>query len=75
MNKQITFDISEVVPRFETFRVGVVVADGLAMRPERTPKLEQVVQAAEVETRAALGETPLAEIRELRGWRDTYKGF
>jgi DNA/RNA-binding domain of Phe-tRNA-synthetase-like protein len=75
MDRQITFDISEVVPRFGTFRVGVVVATNLATRPGRTAELERVVHAAEVETRAALGETPLAEIPELRGWREAYKGF
>ncbi|HEV8190849.1 MAG TPA: phenylalanine--tRNA ligase beta subunit-related protein [Ktedonobacterales bacterium] len=75
MSKQITFDIGEVVPLFETFRVGVVVASSPAVRPERPPELERIVQAAEAEARATLGETPLAEIPELRGWREAYKGF
>ncbi len=70
-----TFSIAEVMERFPSFRIGVVVAENLAIQPERAAALEQLVRETEAQIVAALGETPLAEVQELRCWREAYKAF
>src|SRR5579871_5994751 len=59
----LTCTIAEIIERFADFRIGVVVAEGLTIRP------------AERETAAALAETALADVPELRCWREAYKAF
>ncbi|HEY7123558.1 MAG TPA: phenylalanine--tRNA ligase beta subunit-related protein [Ktedonobacterales bacterium] len=71
----VTFSIAEVVERFPTLRMGVVVAEHLAIQPERSPVLEKLVRETQAQVAAALGETPLAEVPELRCWREAYKAF
>ena len=71
----LTFTIAEIIERFEAFRIGVVVAEGLTIQPERPPALEQAVLAAEQEAARTLAETALADIPELRCWREAYKAF
>src|SRR5579872_5391079 len=71
----LTFTIADIIERFEDFRIGVVVAQGLTIRPARPAALEQAILAAERETTAALAETALADVPELRCWREAYKAF
>ncbi len=71
----LTCTIAEIIERFADFRIGVVVAEGLTIRPERPAALEQAILAAERETAAALAETALADVPELRCWREAYKAF
>lgn len=71
----VTFSIAEIIERFPAFRIGVVVAEQLRIQPERRASLEQLVREAEAQVAAALGETPLAEVPELRCWREAYKAF
>lgn len=71
----LTFTITDIIERFQNFRIGVIVAEGLTIQPERPSALEQAILAAERETAAALAETPLAEVPELRCWREAYKAF
>jgi DNA/RNA-binding domain of Phe-tRNA-synthetase-like protein len=71
----VTFSIAEVVEHFPAFRIGVVVAERLAIQPERSAALEQLVRETEAHVAAALGETPLAEVPELCCWREAYKAF
>jgi DNA/RNA-binding domain of Phe-tRNA-synthetase-like protein len=71
----LTFTIAEIIERFGDFRIGVVLAEGLTIQPERPAALEQAILAAEQETAAALAETALADVPELRCWREAYKAF
>jgi DNA/RNA-binding domain of Phe-tRNA-synthetase-like protein len=70
----LTFTIAEIIERFSDFRIGVIVAEGLTIQAERPPALEQAILAAEREA-AALATTALADIPELRCWREAYKAF
>jgi DNA/RNA-binding domain of Phe-tRNA-synthetase-like protein len=71
----LTFTIADIIERFGDFRIGVVVAESLTIQPERPAALEQAILAAEQETAAALAETALADVPELRCWREAYKAF
>ncbi len=71
----LTFTIADIIERFESFRIGVVVAEGLTIQPEQPAALEQAILASERETTAALAETALADVPELRCWREAYKAF
>ena len=71
----LTFTIVEIIEQFEAFRIGIVVASGLTIQPERPPALEQAILVAEQEAAPALAATALADIPELRCWREAYKAF
>ncbi|HLV97575.1 MAG TPA: phenylalanine--tRNA ligase beta subunit-related protein [Ktedonobacterales bacterium] len=71
----LTFTIADIIARFADFRIGVVVAQGLTIQPERPAALEQAMLAAEQESSASLADTALADIPELRCWREAYKAF
>ncbi|HEY7358542.1 MAG TPA: phenylalanine--tRNA ligase beta subunit-related protein [Ktedonobacterales bacterium] len=71
----LTFTIAEISERFSDFRIGVVVAEGLTIQRERPAALEQTILAAEQEAAAALATTALADVPELRCWREAYKAF
>ncbi len=67
--------IQDVLDRFQGYRVGVVVACGLDIRAGREPRVESIARAAEEEARAGLGLSALADVPELRAWREAYKAF
>jgi DNA/RNA-binding domain of Phe-tRNA-synthetase-like protein len=71
----VTFTIADIIERFPDFRIGVVIAEHLTIQPERPEGLAQALLAAEQETAVALAETALADIPELRCWREAYKAF
>lgn len=71
----VRFEISEVIERFPQFRVGMVVAVGLRISPERLAALEAQIAEAERATRLAIGEAPLGDVPELGVWRETYRQF
>lgn len=71
----IAFDISDVVERFPGFRVGMVVATGLHIVPDRPPALAEAIAEAEQSTHQAIGEMPLGDVPELGVWRETYRQF
>ncbi len=75
MIAEIAFDISEVVERFPSFRVGMVVATGLRVAQERPAALAAAIALAEQTTRLAIGETPLGDVPTLGVWRETYRQF
>ena len=66
-----TLDISDVLADFPDYRIALVVAEDLSIGSDRPPGLD----AVEAEVARAVGETPLAEIPELRVWRAAYKAF
>jgi len=67
-------DIGELMVRFPDFRVGLVVAAGLAIPPD-PPEVRRFLAATEAACRAALGDGALADIPELRCWREANKAF
>lgn len=75
MSGVIAFDIAEVIARFPTFRVGMVVADGLRITPERPAALATLIADEEQATQQAIGDAPLGDIPELGAWRETYRQF
>jgi DNA/RNA-binding domain of Phe-tRNA-synthetase-like protein len=72
---RLVLTIEDILDRFDSYRVGVVLVEDLVLLPERTAALEAAVRAAADEARATLGETALAEVPELRAWREAYKAF
>lgn len=75
MTATVGLDISDVIRTFPTFRVALVVADDLVLRDERPHDLDRVIRDAEARIAADLAATELAEIPELRSWREAYKAF
>ena len=75
MTGMIAFDIGEVVARFPTFRVGMVVATGLRVTPERPTALAALIAAEERATGLAIGDAPLGDVPELGAWREAYRQF
>ncbi|MDJ0948754.1 MAG: phenylalanine--tRNA ligase beta subunit-related protein [Alphaproteobacteria bacterium] len=72
---EIALDISEVLPRFPDYRVAVVLARAPSVAASDPAALEAEMRQAEAQVAEALGETPLAEVEALRGWRAAYKAF
>src|ERR1051326_4444934 len=70
-----TFTIADMLERFPDFRIGIVIAEHLTIPLERPEGLAQALLAAEQEATTALAETALADIPELRCWREAYKAF
>lgn len=68
-------DISELVPAFPEFRVAVVLAEDLAIRPERQSELAELIAKREAETRRVWGGTDLADIPGVAAWRRAYRAF
>ncbi len=75
MTGRIALDISETVGRFPGFRVALVVAGGLVIPPARPATLDTFVADVEASTLAALGDRELADVAELKSWREAYKAF
>src|SRR5271166_5105159 len=67
--------IEELIVRFPHFRVAVVLAEQLAIAPERSPRLMREITAAEDECRRKWAGMELAAIPEVAAWRAAYKGF
>ncbi|MCX5569493.1 MULTISPECIES: B3/B4 domain-containing protein [Kaistia] len=68
-------DISELVTAFPDFRVALVVADDLEIRPERQAELAALIAEREAETRRRWGATELSEIPGVAAWRRAYRAF
>jgi DNA/RNA-binding domain of Phe-tRNA-synthetase-like protein len=75
MTQSVALDIAEVVDSFPSFRVALVVAENLTIEAARTSALDVVI--AEIEAQAArdLVGAELADIPELKCWREAYKAF
>ncbi len=67
--------IEELSERFPHFRVAFVLAEQLAIAPERSPRLMHEIAAAEDECRRRWAGMELAAIPEVAAWRAAYKGF
>jgi DNA/RNA-binding domain of Phe-tRNA-synthetase-like protein len=75
MTAAASLDIGEVVQRFPTFRVALIVAEGLAIHEERPEDLAAAILAAESRIAGELAAMELADVPELRSWREAYKAF
>lgn len=75
MTATVGLNISDVIRTFPTFRVALVVADGLVLRDERPHDLVRVIRDAESRIAAGLAAADLADVPELRSWREAYKAF
>ncbi len=75
MTATIGLDISDVLKDFPTFRVALVVAEGLVVAIERSAALQDFIRESETHLAAALRGVDLADIPELRSWREAYKVF
>jgi DNA/RNA-binding domain of Phe-tRNA-synthetase-like protein len=75
MTAAVSLNISEVVPRFPSFRVALIVAEGVAIRDEPPQDLDATIREAETRIAAELAAMELADVPELRSWREAYKAF
>jgi DNA/RNA-binding domain of Phe-tRNA-synthetase-like protein len=70
-----SLDIAEILPRFPTYRVALVVATGLTIGQERPPELADYIAHVAAECRERFAGRELGDIPEVRRWRQTYKAF
>ncbi|MGH6929705.1 MAG: B3/B4 domain-containing protein [Dongiaceae bacterium] len=70
-----SLDISDVIRSFPRFRVALIVAEDLAIAEERPRELATMIRDAESRLAADLAATELADLPELRSWREAYKAF
>ncbi len=67
--------IADITNTFPAYRVAVVVAENLAIAPERPGALDALIGAREVAARAQWGATELSAIPGIAAWRAAYKAF
>lgn len=68
-------DLTELTSAFPDVRVGVVVAEGLAIAAERPPELDRLIGERAAAVRAAWGGRELGDIPGIKAWRLAYKTF
>ena len=71
----ISLSIEELLPRFNNFRVGFVVAENLEVKPERSEELNKYIVEAEAKVSEELTGIDLGDLPEVKFWRKTYKEF
>jgi len=71
----VKLDISEVAGNFPAFRVALVVADALVIPAARPPMLEAFVEETAARVARDLAGIELADVAELRAWRQAYRAF
>ena len=67
--------IADIADAFPDYRVAIVVAEGLAISPERSPALDALIAQREEAHRATWGDTAPSQIPSVWAWRAAYKGF
>ena len=75
MTNAVSLDISEVAGSFPSFRVTLVVADGLVIPAERPRALEAFVEETAAQVARDLAGVELADVAELKAWRQAYRAF
>ncbi len=71
----ISLDIAEILPRFPTYRVALVVATDLIIGQARPRALADYIAGIEADCRARYAGRELGDIPEVRRWRQAYKAF
>jgi DNA/RNA-binding domain of Phe-tRNA-synthetase-like protein len=67
--------IADLTPKFPDFRVALVVAEGLAIAPNRSATLDREIAAAETRCRGRWSGVELSAIPGVAAWRAAYRGF
>jgi DNA/RNA-binding domain of Phe-tRNA-synthetase-like protein len=67
--------IAEVVDKFPSFRVAFVVAEDVAIPPERPPALDALIRDREAQARSHWAGLELSQIPGIAAWRAAYKAF
>jgi DNA/RNA-binding domain of Phe-tRNA-synthetase-like protein len=75
MTDSVSLDISEVTGNFPRFRVALVVVDGLIIPVERPQALAAFVEDTTAQVARYLAGVELADIEELKAWRQAYRAF
>jgi DNA/RNA-binding domain of Phe-tRNA-synthetase-like protein len=67
--------IGDITNAFPDYRVAFVVAENLAIAPERPAGLDALIAEREAAARARWAGTELSQIPGIAAWRAAYKGF
>jgi DNA/RNA-binding domain of Phe-tRNA-synthetase-like protein len=70
-----SLSVAEIADAFPSYRVGVVVAEGLTIPPHRPAALDALIRERESAARARWTGIELARIPGIAAWRQAYKGF
>lgn len=71
----ISLSIEELIPRFESFRVALVVAENLVVTNKRSEELEQFLLEVEAKIASLLKGRELGDLPQVKSWRTTYTQF
>ena len=71
----LSLDISEIRDAFPAFRVGIVVAEGMRLTGNRPAALAAWIERTEIDVGKYLAAVTLADIPEVRAWREAYRAF
>ena len=66
----IKIDISELNARFPTFRLALLVADGIKISLPRPLQIDEIVSTAEAAAWERWGDAPASEIPQLKAGRE-----
>ncbi len=73
--RAVTLDIGELLPAFPAFRVALLVVRDLAIPDSGSPEIARIVAETEAPVAAELAGATLAELPEIRCWREAYRAF
>lgn len=71
----LSLSIADIADDFPDFRVGVVVAEGITVAPDRAESLDRLIREREIAARAQWAGYELARIPGVAAWRSAYKAF
>jgi len=71
----LAISIADIAETFPNYRVAVVVAEGLAIAPERPAALDKLIREREDAARARWAGAELSQIPGVAAWRAAYKAF
>jgi DNA/RNA-binding domain of Phe-tRNA-synthetase-like protein len=75
MTGEVILDISDVSGSFPAFRVALVVVDRLAIPAKRPPMLDAFIEETAAQLARDLAGIDLADVAELKAWRQAYRAF
>jgi DNA/RNA-binding domain of Phe-tRNA-synthetase-like protein len=71
----IAISIADIAETFPSYRVAVVVAEGLTIARDRPPALDRLIREREEGARVQWAGTELSQISGIAAWRAAYKAF
>jgi DNA/RNA-binding domain of Phe-tRNA-synthetase-like protein len=71
----VKLDIAELLPAFPDFRVALLVVRDLSIPPSGSPPIARILGETETALAAELVGATLAELPEIRCWREAYRAF